>query len=491
MKILSAKQQQLADAFTIKNQPIASVDLMELASKRWIEHCARFIKSEKIIVVAGIGNNGGDGLAIARLLQQRGFNISVLLCHFGKTLSADCLANLKRLSANIPLTHIDTEQKANKIAFGEDDTVIDALFGSGLNRKIAHPFSIIVDKVNNSSCNVLAVDIPSGLFADKANNTQDPIIKANHTVTFQSPKLAFLFNDCYKYVNEFTTANIDLDKSYINSLESPYFYTTENEITNTLKPRTKFDHKGSFGHLGVYAGATETIGAAYLSALAGFGIGAGLVSLIVQSHKNITTHWPHLMHQLHESINADKFTICIGPGFGTNQKSKNILIQALSAINKPMVIDADALNILAKSPNLLSLVPKNSVLTPHPKELQRLIGKSPNSFNQLKKAQEFAIKHGVILLIKRAHTAVINSNGQVYFNSTGNAGLAKAGSGDLLSGIIAALICQGYTSLNAAKIGVYTHGKAADDLLLNTSNYSFTPNQLIAQMGLTLKNLGV
>ncbi|MFY0674972.1 MAG: NAD(P)H-hydrate dehydratase [Bacteroidia bacterium] len=492
MKILSAEQQRQADAYTIENEPIASIDLMERASKRWVDHSIPFLRSNNIYIFAGFGNNGGDGLAIARILFRRGFNCTVIHLRFDKTLSADSESNLDKLPRGIDLINVFTIADLDKLNLKNDAVLIDAIFGSGLTRPLDGDFAETIEVFNRSTALLkIAIDVPSGLFSDKTNQPKDTIAKCNLTITFQAPKLSFLFSENFNYVGEFIVANIDLHKSYLNTAKSQYNYVTKRDITPLLTKRKKYTHKGSFGHLGVIKGNYQTIGASYLAALSGFNSGTGLVSLLDFEESNNLTQWPELMHKNLAPESINHFTLCVGPGLGTDSNSIAKLKLCLDNNPKPMVVDADAINIIAKHQEYLNKVPKNSIITPHPKELERLIGKTKDSFEQLENAKEFAKKYGVILLIKRANTAIVNSDGIVYFNSTGNPGLAKAGSGDVLSGIIASFLAQGYDPIIAAKLGVYIHGKAADDLIKKTSDYSFSPQLLIGQIGKTLKRLGV
>jgi NAD(P)H-hydrate epimerase len=492
MKILSAHQQQEADAHTIANEPIASINLMERASKRWVEHALPFLNAQSIYIFTGFGNNGGDGLAIARLLTQHGFKCHVIHAHFGKELSRDCKTNLERLPEDVIYYEINSIDELKEIDFEHDSALIDALFGSGLTRPLKGEFAEVVNLLDTTNAKTkLAVDVPSGLFTDKMNDGKDTIARCDLTITFQAPKLSFLFPENYEFVGHLRIANIDLDKNYISNVQANHFYLTESFIKTHLKKRSKFSHKGTFGHLGIIKGTEQTMGASYLAALAGFNAGAGLVSLLDFDDAKRFDQWPQLMHKSLKSETLSNFTICIGPGLGTDKNSMAKLELCFNEGTKPLVIDADALNLIASKPSYLDKIPTKSILTPHPKELERLIGKTDNSFEQLDKAKAFAKKHNVVLLIKRAHTAIINSDGKVYFNATGNPGLAKAGSGDVLAGIIASFLCQGYEPIIAAQIGVYLHGKAADDLKEERSEFSFTPQMLIEQIGKSLKNLGV
>jgi len=483
MKILSAENQRDADRTTILNEPITSLALMERASERWLETARPFLRYRKIMVLAGFGNNGGDGLAIARLLLLSKFQVEVILVKLGNSLSADCAQNLERLPPEIPI-HIIENSAEIEFAFGDlhNTVVIDALFGSGLNRPLSGGFATIVKKINAEKPYCLAVDIPSGLFSDKMNAADDAVLPCKHTITFQSPKLSLLFPENQALVGGFSVANIELDKTFIAALTCENNFLEKSEIVHLLKPREPFSHKGNFGHAAIVHGNLETQGAAIMASEAAFCAGAGLTSILLANHEKVIGY-PHLMQKSLFSDNFNNYYLCIGPGLGTDGKAIEKLKYCIDLVKKPVVFDADALNLISQNQKLLLRIPAQSIFTPHPKELERLIGKTNNSFEQLQVAKQFAKQHGIILLIKRSYTVIIDHNGQAFFNSTGNAGLAKAGSGDVLAGIITAFLAQGYIPFEAAKIGVYAHGFAADLLQMDTSQFAFTPQKLIEYIG--------
>lgn len=491
MKILSALEQKKADAKTIKHEPIKSINLMERASKRWIESVLPILNSEHIAVFAGFGNNGGDGLAIARLLAERSYHVHVYHICLGKELSPDCKTNLERLPKSVSLTNINESPDYEHINLSSKQVAIDALFGTGLTRPLLGDFKRITDRINSFGNRKIAVDVPSGLFTDATNGKIDGIINADYTITFQVPKLAFLFPENKKYVGEVVVANIDLDAAYLDSLSSSYNYLDFDEIAPYFKPRRIESHKGNFGYAAITKGEESTIGASYLSAKAAFNTGVGFVSLLDFEDETRILNWPELMHNHLNDPNLENKTIAIGPGLGQTEVGLKKLKLTLESQKKPLILDADALNLISKDEKLLGKIPENSILTPHPKELEQLIGATENSFDQLEKVKKFAVKHKIILLIKRHNTAIINSDGMVWFNSTGNNALAKAGSGDVLTGIICGFLAQGYAPLMAAQIGVFVHGKNADDFIKTNSPSTFSPEKQIENLPKTLYALGI
>ena len=464
-KILSASQTKAADQYTIKNEPIKSIDLMERASLAFVNTIeSELSKNSTIHVFCGCGNNGGDGMAIGRMLLERGYNIKVYLVKFSKPLSADCQINFERISKKLEVSII----KANgfELYKNKSDIIIDAVFGSGLNKIVDNKICSNVFKViNNSNLKVIAVDIPSGLFCDEPTPSKN-IVKADITVSFQRPKLAFFMPGYGDYVNNWLVADIGLDETYINSQPSNYFYLDE-KVLSLIKVRKKFSHKGNYGHALLIAGSYGKMGAAVLASQACLKHGVGLLTCHVPKcgYEIIQISSPRAMctvdiNESHVSKLEDMQTydtIAVGPGIGTHNETYQLLKSIINYKN-PMVIDADALNIISEEPTLLSKIPKNSILTPHPKEFERLFGKTENSFEQLNLGIKKAVEYQIIIILKGAHTAVINTDGKVFFNTTGSPKLAQGGSGDILTGIITSYLSQGYSPLESSIISVYLHG---------------------------------
>ncbi|MDX2002002.1 MAG: NAD(P)H-hydrate dehydratase [Chitinophagales bacterium] len=485
MKILSAEQISQADAYTIQHEPIASIDLMERAGKAfvdWLE--SEFPNHTLFVIFCGYGNNGGDGYAIARLLLNKGYVVRVFTYKSDRLPSPDCAINAQRLGASIEII-VDA---ADFPKLAEDVLIIDALFGTGLSKPIQGIVVDLISYLNQLPNRRIAVDMPSGLMTDGPSS--GVIIKAHRTLAFQLPKLSFLMPDNAAFVGDWSVLDIGLSKTFIKEVNTPFYYTTAEDIQ--LKQRAKYSHKGTYGHALIIGGSIGKIGAAVLSTEACLRAGSGLVSccapsvglnvlqttvpaaMVVMGGENYLTNLPELT-----AFNA----IGVGPGMGTHTDTASLLYSLLNAVKVPLVLDADALNMLAVNPNLLELLPKNSILTPHPKEFARLFGETRNGFERLNLLREKSSKYGCIIILKGAHTSISSPEGEVWFNSTGNAGMATGGSGDVLTGIITGLLAQGYLPIEAARIGVYLHGLAGDLAAKETSMEAMIASDIIAYLG--------
>lgn len=466
MKILSAKQIREADAHTIKSEPILSIDLMERASSSFCDwFVTKYENSTKVLIIAGSGNNGGDALAIARLLNQKSYYVEVYLASPKKESSPDFLVNLERLPKSISM--LDSVEKAN-----EFDLIIDGLFGSGLTRAIEGDLGVLIDKINATEKVVVSIDIASGLTCDGIASGNS-IIKPTETISFQLPKLSFMLPENDIYVGNWHLVDIGLNNQFIINAFTEYNFQTQEEIASLIKPKNKFAYKGVFGHALIVGGSYGKIGANVLASKACLRSGAGLVTSLLPAcgYEIIQSSVPEAMcitsgiRDLEpiELDNLEKYAaIGIGPGLGTSSPALSTMLSLIKLYNKPMVFDADALNLLAENPELLELLPKKSILTPHVGEFNRLVGGYDNSLIRLKKQKEFSKKYKLIMVLKGAHSVISDEEGNSWFNSTGNPGMATAGSGDVLTGMITALLAQNYSSINAARIGVFLHGKAGD-----------------------------
>jgi hydroxyethylthiazole kinase-like uncharacterized protein yjeF len=477
MKILSAEQIKAADAFTIQHEPITSIDLMERAALACIRHIVKnsSIDSE-FIIFCGKGNNGGDGLAIARFLIKRNYNVKTYVVNHSENASEDFNINLERLKELKPesVFNVNKEEDLKQIEITRAALIIDALFGTGVNKTLFGIAAAVVDFINNTKTFVISIDMPSGLYADKPNDTGDIIVHCSVALSFQCPKLSFLMPQNGIYVPEFEVLDIELDKTFIDKISTPHYYITKSDLQPLLKQRPRFSHKGNFGHALLVAGAYGKMGAAVIGAKACLRSGAGL--LTVQTPKKgidvLQSSVPEAMvhSDEHEELISelppmDKFNaVGIGPGIGTDPLTENVIKKLLN-YTLPMVFDADAINILANNKTWLSFLATDSILTPHVKEFDRLTGKHINDFERLESAKQFSIKHRCILVLKGAYTQTVMPDGNAFFNSTGNPGLAKGGSGDTLTGIILGLLARGYNPPQAALIGVFVHGLAADSAL--------------------------
>ena len=488
MFILNSHQIAAADKATITNNNISSLDLMEHAAKQcfnWI-HTRLHGHNIKIHVFCGIGNNGGDGLVIARYLYENGYNVNCYIVNFSEKRTDEFLVNYNRLKEiGIWPTIINSENNFPEIAF--EDIVIDAIFGNGLTRPPKGFTKSLINYINSTKAFTLAIDLPSGLFSDTAVIDKSSVLKATHTLTFQTPKLALLIPDNRDFVDTWEVIDIGLDLNFIKNLNSALHYNLKNEILQLYKPRNKWSHKGNFGHALIIGGSFGKIGAVSLTTKAALKIGSGLVSAYVPKcgYNILQIAIPEAMVEVdndtvleHFNFKTKATVIAIGPGMSTHEKTAIGFEKFIKENKLPLVIDADALNLLSKNKSLLKFLPKNSVLTPHPKELERLIGTWKNDFEKLDKTAAFSEKYKVIVVIKGAHTVIINGATK-YFNSTGNPALATGGSGDVLTGIITGFIAQGYQPINAAILGVYLHGKTADIAISETAYETFTASSIL------------
>lgn len=495
MKILSAKQIREADQYTIQHEPVSSVDLMERAAAscfKWIVN--QFDVKNKFSIYCGTGNNGGDGLAIARMLVQNNYHVHVFVVKQDEKISPDFLINEKKLKEIKPgiITEIQTSEEIQSIT--PDEIITDAIFGTGLSRPVTGITAEIIKAINQSRARVISIDLPSGMFADESSfENKNQVVKATYTLTFQLPKLAFYFAENAEYIGEIIILHIDLDKNFVESQNSDFELVEEDQIRNILKPRKSFSHKGNYGHALIVAGSYGKMGAAVLAAKACIRTGAGLTTACVPAcgYEIMQTVIPEAMVLCdeHEKIissacKTESFNvIAIGPGIGTEKETAVALKTLIQNFRSPMILDADALNILSENKTWLDFIPPQSILTPHPKEFERLVGKNENHFEQNKKQIEFAKRYKVTVILKGKFTCMVTPEGRCFFNPTGNPGMAKGGSGDVLTGIIAGLLAQGYASGDAAMAGIYLHGLAADIAVNKTGEYYMTATDIINHLG--------
>ncbi|MBC3785181.1 NAD(P)H-hydrate dehydratase [Spirosoma utsteinense] len=482
MKILSVDQIHDLDQSTIKSEPIAPINLMERAALAFVNWFAdRFPDTTPTKIFCGLGNNGGDGLAIARLLLEREYPVEVHVVRYAPRESDDFMHNHRRLKLVIEtINYIESEKDLPAIRHNE--VVIDAILGSGLTRPTEGIVKTTVDAINRAPATVVAVDIASGLYADQPNATTDVIIEPDYTVSFQLPKLAFMLPRNGPYVGDWHLVDIRLHKRFIDQAPTNFFFTQPHEARLLLHKRDRYANKGTFGHALLLAGSYGKIGAAVLASRACLRSGVGLLTVQIprcgyailqtavpeamcrpDSHQNILTGL--LDHEVSEQGSpapADYSVVGIGPGLGKAPETLTMLRQLLPTLSKPMVIDADALNLLAENRDLLSLLPPNSILTPHPKEFERLTSQWTHDYQKLTLLRDFAQQYQVVVVLKGAHSAVATPQGDVHFNATGNPGLSTGGTGDVLTGVLTALLAQGYDPVEAAVLGVYAHGLAGD-----------------------------
>ncbi len=471
MKIFSAERTRELDAYTIASESIYPIDLMERASHAFVDWFrGKFGWEKPVQVFCGNGNNGGDGLAIARILTQKGYEVSVFVVQNASKASADFLVNLDRLRPYLNATVLDSLTDFPVVE--KSSIVVDALLGSGLSRPVSGFVKELILHINASGAVTVSVDIASGLKADTSNHPGDCIVEPDYTVSFQLPKLAFMMPQNEPFTGAWTTVDIRLSRAFIEHEVTPYQYVDEAHIRSITKKRQRFSHKGTFGHALIIAGSYGKIGAAVLAGKACLRSGAGLITLSIPrcGYHIMQSVFPEAMvvtdpepDLISDYPDLSKYaSVGVGPGLGTAAATVSALHRLLSEYRGPLVLDADALNILAAQSDWLDILPENSILTPHPKEFERLAGESSDHFSRLEKLRKFASRYRVIVCLKGANTAIALPDGSVFFNSTGNAGMATAGSGDVLTGMITGLLAQGYRPEDAAILGVYKHGMAGD-----------------------------
>lgn len=493
MKLFTAEQIYAADKFTIEKQNISSDALMERAAIQlfnWV-HMRMQGAQVKIHLFCGIGNNGGDGIAMARHLKEHGYNIEVYVVNYSKTRSKDFLINLDRLKdRKVWPEFIDSNCELPLI--GRDDIIVDAIFGIGLSRPLENWVVNIFEHLQASEAFILSVDIPSGLNTDKLPANENHSIRANYVLSFQAPKLVFFLPETGKYIAQWEVLDIGLDSEYLMSAETDYEIIGKNEVLPFYIPREKYSHKGSYGHSLIIGGRYGKIGAVHLASKACLSVGSGLVTAYVPESGviPIQTNLPEAMVIADESekfISKINYTITpnaigVGVGLGEAEDTVKAFSEFLTKNKVSLVIDADGLNILSKNKALLKKLPPKTILTPHPKELERLIGKWKDDFDKLKKTKALSKKYNCIIVIKGANTITIEED-KGYINTTGNPGMSTAGSGDVLTGMITGLLAQGYDPLKAAIFGVYLHGSAGDISIEKTGYQALTASIIIEAIG--------
>lgn len=491
MKILTANQIKNCDTATIE-KGISSISLMEKAATKCCDWMTDYFRNaEKFLIFCGNGNNGGDGFAIARILYEKGFDIEVFINKENMKFSRDAEVNFKKIKPISGITIKDYSEFENN-----NFIIIDALFGYGLNRELSDDFKNLIEKLNQIQVPKISIDIPTGLYADKIIEENSTVFKADFTLTFQFYKRSFLHPETGKFCGKIIVLNIDLDKDFINEIETDYFVIDENLIKEIYKPRGDFCHKGTFGRSVLVGGSYGKMGAILMSSLSALKTGSGLTFTIAPECGNVIlqSQIPEAMfigsggNYIDKIEIQDKAVYGIGPGLGKEIETQKALLEFLENYKKSVVLDADALNILAENQKL-NLIPKNSVITPHPLEFERLFGKSANSFERIELAKQKAKELQIFIILKDHHTAVITPEKKVFYNITGNSGMAKGGSGDVLAGILTSLISQKYDIEKACIFGVWLHGKAGDFASEEFSKEAMLPTDLINHISTVFKHL--
>lgn len=467
LKILDTQQIRALDDYTIQHKSIASIDLMERACLAFVQwFVTRFDATKKIDVICGTGNNGGDGLGIARILHDWGYSVNVWIVQGSMKETEDFKINLGRMPEKIKVSKFTDSSQPEVFS---SHVLIDAIFGSGLSRSPEGIYERAIQSMNDCQAVRIAVDIPSGLFTDK--HSKGTIVHADYTVSFQMPKLAFLFPENNKYVGKWSTVDIGLDKNFIKEAKTSYYLLTPWSVKKILRQRSTFDHKGHYGHALMIAGSYGKMGACVLAARASLRAGVGLLTVHIPKtgYSILQSTVPEAMTSM--DINNEVFSECpsldsydvigVGPGLGRAEETTTALKKVFVS-GKSMVVDADALNIISAHPALIQSIPARSILTPHPKEFERLVGPWKDDFERLEKQIRLAKETKCTIILKGAHTSIATPEGDVYFNNTGNPGMATGGSGDVLTGILTGLFAQKYSADETAILGVYLHGLAGD-----------------------------
>jgi len=508
MKIFTAAQIRAWDAYTIEHEPVASIELMNRAARvftAWFT--ALYPDTERpVYVFAGTGNNGGDGLAVALLLHRAFYTAKVFVCDVTGKHSADFDIQIKASRDIVDIREIkDIHEIKEDPNFSNDlndllsPIIIDALFGSGLSRPLEGEWAQMIDYLNDLPNDIVSIDLPSGLFADA--RTDGPCIRARHTFSFETPKRAFFFPENAERVGAWTFGSIGLHPAFAAQCETPYHYLTLADARRLIRPRGKFSHKGSFGHALLIAGSYGKMGAAVLAARACLRAGVGLLTVqaprcgdailqtsvpealfLADSQESFWTQAPDIQHYS---------AIGVGPGIGTEAATATALEQLLRAASKSLVLDADALNLLALHPDWWALLPRDTILTPHPKEFERLFGKTGHDFERNELQRRKAQEHRVFIILKGANTAIAAPDGSCWFNSTGNPGMATGGSGDVLTGILTGLLAQGYPALDACCMGVFLHGLAGDLAAADKSEAAMVAGDLVEYLSKAWKEIKV
>lgn len=502
LKILPVEEIRKLDSYTIANEPVKSIDLMERAAHEcygWIKSNAPGITNFKII--CGMGNNGGDGLVLARMLHKDGDVVEVFYIRHASEASEDNKANFSRIADVAGLIVTEVYEDDAEIDLEEAEMVIDALFGSGLNKPVTGFPAEIIKQINDCKAIVVSIDIPSGLLADTMlpDPARSAIVQADYTLTFQIPKLAFMMPENERFVGSWDIMDINLHEQYIKTVKTNYFLTQKNDCRVIFKPRKRFAHKGNFGHALLIAGSLGKTGASIMAAKACLRSGAGLVTAHIPlcGLDSMQAAIPEVMtdpdvSETHftDLTTLDPFNaIAIGPGLGMHEETQKMMKLLIQEAGRPLIIDADGLNILAENKTWLPFLPPDSILTPHPKEFERLTSKVSNHFNRLEILQAFAARYKVYVILKGAYSAIACPDGSIYFNPTGNPGMATGGTGDVLTGVILGLKASGYSSKDSCILGTWAHGKAGDIASKKYTQTSMIATDIIDNLGSAFKKL--
>lgn len=503
MKIFTSKEIKAIDAYTIEHEPISHIDLMERAAtsvtyeimSRWRPDC-------RFVVFAGPGNNGGDALAVARLLKSYGYNRVETFFFNVPTLhvSECCFKNRDRLCAieGVDFTEV-VGGEFDPPLLGAGDIVVDGLFGSGLSRPLEGGFTSLVQYINESGATIVAIDMPSGLMGEWNMGDRRNIIRANITFAFQFKRLSFFFAENAQNVGECKVLDIDLSREAIRKTRSKFYLVEDYEVKNVMHSRPIHCNKYNFGNMLLVAGSYGMYGASVLSARAAMRTGVGVLTVHgpCSGHDILQISVPEAKYDADSddwvttgvSLEHHYDAVALGPGIGKDKKTIDALEIFLKNYRKPCVLDADALNCIAARPTLLDNIVGKSIITPHASEFDRIFGTCHSEDERLRRAIDVAKRYQIVIVLKAHHTMTVNTDGQVYVNSNGNPGMATAGSGDVLTGIIGSLLAQGYDSRTSAVMGVFIHGAAGDMAAVAHGSYGMVAGDIIDNIGSVIRNL--
>lgn len=481
LPVLTADQVRKADALTMQHQGISSLELMERAALK----CTQWLVANEprwcmdkvgYVVICGPGNNGGDGLAIARLLAGCGRRVQVLRPK-GKSFSRDNELNYKRLTSSVEIIE---EGKIEAVLKSEQVLVVDALFGSGLNRPLEGQWNELIGIINSARCPVVSIDLPSGASADGEVWNEALVIRSDITLGLGCLKPAYLFREFGRWIGHLEVLSIGLHFDELISAVNGLFMTEHQDIVDLVPLWTKHAHKGDHGRAGLVAGSPGMFGAAILATRAALKSGAGLVTAVIPKGADELIHITApeaLVRAQGEEVPSTITALGIGPGLG--QTGASYFKDLLLGYRGPIILDADALNMLAADRALLGHVQPGTIVTPHPKEFDRLFGPSGSSAQRLARARKEAVERGWVIVLKGAYTAVCAPDGSAYFNQTGDPGMAKGGSGDVLTGLLTGLLARGMAPVEAARTAVWIHGRAGSIAASRIGRDGMTANDVV------------
>ena len=503
MKLFTNDEIRAIERYTIEQEGVSLAELIErVAEGVTDEVCARWRSDKPTIIFAGPGNNGADALATGRLLCHHGFRPEIYLFNIGgNKLSADCAAQRDRLLAEHPdVMFTEVTKSFNMPQLHANYLVIDGLFGSGLNEELKGGFKVLVQNVNDEKATVVSIDLPSGMFGDwNPHIVNRDTVHATLTLAIQFPRLCFFIPDNAELIGEWKVIDIGLSEQAISQSPVNFCLVEKRDVRHRLHHRKEFCSKADFGSAILYAGSYGMMGAAVLSASGALRAGLGKLTVCAPKcgYTILQTSVPEAMYHYNRGemnivdIRPERSfsAIGVGPGIGTHELTVMALEDFLASINQPVVLDADALNCIAIKPSMLNTIPVLSVLTPHAGEFDRMFGPQTSGEARLRTAIEKAKYYNIFIILKGHYTAIVRPDGKVYFNSSGTPALATPGSGDVLTGILLAMLAQGYPAELASIIAVYIHGLAGELAASEHGEYGVLAGDIAANVGRAIKDV--